>query len=125
MKTSRCIKYALILLFAVFSLNQAVAQPEDYIIVNKTNCTAQVTAYCTDNSFASNTMPADTDWQNSCPAGETLCYVKMTLPGSTTIYATDVALVCLNPGIILPSNACYTQNLQWDTIAAHVVCNIY
>lgn len=102
------------------------AQPSDYIIINKTNCTARVTASCTGNTSASNTLAPDEDWPNSCPTGETLCTVSMALPGPVNIFVADYALLCLNPGMdILPPSNCYTRNVQWQTIGSFVVCNIY
>lgn len=129
MKTPFIFRTFLLLIFALTIHNQLIAQPqpEDYIIVNKTTCTAQVTAYCTGFSSASNTLAPDEDWINSCPTGETLCWVSMTLPGSTTvtIETTIPSVICLNPGTTLPPNACYTDDYEWKIIGTYVVCNIY
>lgn len=102
------------------------AQPSDYIIINKTNCAAQVTASCTGNTSASTILAPDEEWPNSCPAGETLCTVSMALPGPVNIFVGEYSLPCLNPGMdILPPSTCYTQNVQWQTIGSFVVCNSY
>lgn len=110
----------------LFSFGNLYSQPSSYIIINKTDCTAQVTAYCTDFSSSSNILGSDDDWSNSCPTGETLCTVTMVLPGATTIYVADYTLPCPNYGSnVLPPSSCYTQNVQWQTISGNVVCNIY
>lgn len=126
MEISKFYKSILLLFLSLASFGQLKAQPESYIIYNKTNCTAQVTATCTDLSSTTHTLGTGQSWSNSCSVGETLCTVKMTLPGSVIIFVADYSLLCLNSGSnMLPPSPCYTQNVQWQTISNHVVCNIY
>ena len=121
-------RISLFITISLFSFGNLYSQPQPspYIIINKTGCTAQVIAYCTDFSSSSNVLEPDEDWSNSCPTGETLCTVTMVLPGATTIYLADYPLPCPNYGMnIMPPSSCYTQNVQWQTISGNVVCNIY
>lgn len=118
------LRSVLAVLMISVSLN-LYAQNEDYIILNKTNCTSQVYAYCTGGASASQTLPPDGDWQNSCPTGETPCYVKMVLPGPTTVVATSLLITFRSPTTSLPPNGCYSSDYDWHQLGSYVVCNIY
>lgn len=122
--------YFFIVLFSfLFQLQRfgQSASAEDYIIINKTECTAQITAHCTDMTAAFKTLLPGEDWVNNCPTGSLLCTVTMVLPNTSHIIVSpDFSLPCLDPGMsILPSSSCYTQNVQWNISGPYVICNIY
>lgn len=117
-----------IVLAASLGNSTLIAQPpppEDYKVVNKTSCTVEATAHCSNGSSTSATLIPDQILSNSCPTGAYLCWAEIEFPSSTIAYFSSSS-ICLNPGSSLPADACYTGTCQWDqTNFSYVLCNFY
>lgn len=120
----------LILIVLLFSVGNStlIAQPpppEDYKVVNKTSCTVEATAHCSNGSSTSATLIPDQILSNSSPTGAYLCWAEIEFPSSTVAYFSSSSF-CLNPGANLPADTCYTSGCQWDEGSfTYVLCNFY
>lgn len=128
-KTCFRVSVGLVFLISFLLSNTLLAQVSNkYIIYNKTECTTDVTARCSDGSSSSATMAPEDFLSDSCSAGEYLCYVLMEFPSSyelITVVPATIAPICLSPLPDIDSDPCYQENVVWDDPPNYITCNIY